>query len=311
MSKVGSDIRAYIGGAKWFDTEPVEESAYPLDLGFVLSDPRQYRPLDDKGIPVRHYKSVGAQYNPTRIAGYALANYNASISDREGDFDRRFQVCVDWFASHQDGLYWYQFRWGELQPPWLSCMAQGQAMSVLYRGYLSRRDTRLLDVASNALIPFQKSIDAGGLFYQVDGKYAFLEEYPTSNPIHVLNGHLFALVGIIEIYTIIPKLVDMASLDRLLKDLALVLPLFDMGGWSAYDLDRSRYVRNACTPYYHHMHIRLLYWLSRNIRDSYPEEAEVFAKMSKVWERGADRLGKRLGAMANKMIYRAINRPQR
>jgi hypothetical protein len=82
-----------------------------------------------------------------------------------------------------------------MHAPWISAMAQGQAMSVLVRAYSQTHDRAQLDAAVRALGPFASTVDAGGVTDDWDGA-TWYEEYPVADPQHVLNGFEFTLLGL-------------------------------------------------------------------------------------------------------------------
>jgi hypothetical protein len=85
-----------------------------------------------------------------------------------------------------------------MKAPWISAMAQGQAMSLWVRAYSQTSDQRYLDAAAVALLPFDLTFAEGGVLADWDG-VPWYEEYPGERPLHVLNGFQFALIGLYDL----------------------------------------------------------------------------------------------------------------
>lgn len=70
-------------------------------------------------------------------------------------------------------------------------------------------------------------------------KYSWYEEYPTTPPSFVLNGFIYSLIGLYDLMSVAPAGQD-GGADVLFRDgmasLKRMLPLYDMGSVTAYDL---------------------------------------------------------------------------
>lgn len=309
--KIFKDIKGFIGGNREFSflETSLSTTEYPIDLEFTLENEGfYYEPKDEAGIPVKVYSSVGVQYNPTRVAAYGLAHYNRYVrggSERSLDV---FLSVADWFMRQSPEGYWtYTFPWGELQSPWISAMAQGEGISVLVRAWrVSGREDYLIR-AIEATKPFTLRIEEGGVRSELSDGLPFLEEYPTKIPDHVLNGFLYAIIGLTDLHRtgrwspprgLSPRLF-ISVLEQHLED-------WDIGCWSAYDVSQAKWrIRNPATTSYHRLHVTQLkylgnYWSSQRLLDKATE-----------WETNAKRPLCRLKAMSLKLMYRAIVRAER
>jgi heparosan-N-sulfate-glucuronate 5-epimerase len=175
------------------------------DVGPYL-DTASWTRIDDhvvigpEGVPrVPYY--WGLEDNPVTVAQWALQHWSwYSLSGRQADLDAAI-TAADWFVAHQraDGAWVYDFDFNgagvRLRAPWISAMAQGQAMSLLVRAYSVTSDARYLDAAKRALVPFETSVEDGGVLADFDG-VTWFEEYPTTPAQHVLNGFQFTLIGL-------------------------------------------------------------------------------------------------------------------
>lgn len=273
---------------------------YPLDLDFTLANEKFYYPKKDSfGIPVKQYKTAGIQYNPTRIAAFALAHFNQYISNGNPNSRNTFLSMADWFLKSEDGLWKYNFDWGDLKAPWISGMAQGEGISVLVRAYLLTENAKYLDKAFQAIYPFSLSVENGGVRSKIDGKWDFLEEYPSKRPSHTLNGFLYALVGIKDLIDIEPDVESQTGFSELIDTLSNQWFRWDLSTWSAYDLQRSPSGRaNFATVSYHKVHISLMKYLGLKLNLC------ELQKCSDKWFNDYMSLRNRLRALRGKIIYR-------
>ncbi|ASC70812.1 uncharacterized protein XM38_017590 [Halomicronema hongdechloris C2206] len=302
LRKLSIDIsEAFWGSKKYELVSSIENSkCYPLELGFTLSNEKfYYYPKDSLGIPVKEYKTAGVQYNPTRIAAFALAHFNRHLSNGDKNSRDIFLSMADWFLKSEDGLWKYHFDWGDLKAPWISCMAQGEGISVLVRAYLLTKNAEYLDKAFQATYPFSLSVENDGVRSKIDGKWDFLEEYPSKRPSHTLNGFLYALVGIKDLINIEPDIESQIGFSELIDTLSNQWSLWDLSTWSAYDLQRSPSGRaNFATVSYHKIHIALMQYLGTQLNE--PQ----LQKCSDKWLDDYVSLPKRVRALWGKIRYR-------
>jgi heparosan-N-sulfate-glucuronate 5-epimerase len=213
-------------------------------------------PLGEHGkLPIAVYP-FGRYYTPVTIAQYGLqgaANY--SVRGRRVDRADAL-LAADWLVRHQrdNGAWLYRFPFTvsgfpPLARNWVSAMAQGQAMSLLWRAHRLRPRAAYRRAALRALRPFERSIGDGGVVSDFGG-VPWYEEYPTQPASHVLNGYGFSLLGL---YDVAPWSDRAARLFRVgVASLRARLARFDRAGGSYYlpGLPASRY--------YNGVHVDLL-----------------------------------------------------
>ena len=302
LRKLAHDVNGYLMSND--DFAFVEESLtswlYPVDLEFtLLREDLYYSPRDKNGLPVRYYLSVGQQYNPTRIAAYALAHFNRFWKTHDEESRNQFFKAANWFMRPPDGLWKYTYPWLDLQPPWLSAMAQGEGISVLVRAWVLSGEENYLAQARRALEPFTRSLKDGGVRSILDDGSPFLEEYPTHEPSHVLNGFLFALIGLVDLWRISADEVTVVEMGAFFETLARHIEAWDAGFWSLYDLAYQKTGKyNLATVSYHNLHVTQLTYLGR-IMDYAP-----LLRMADRWANDRRHLLHRLRAFLGKVRYR-------
>jgi len=196
---------------------------------------------------------------------------NISLSDREDM--RMFIDGSNWFVKNQDANGGWPsnvvFNPGRKKYPeaeeipegWYGAMCQGQAISVLCRAYHATQDPKYLEAAEAALAPFRLASNQGGVRASFMGVYDWYEEYPTTPSTFILNGFMYSLIGLYDLCQTNPdNQLAKQLFSRGMDSLLALLPLFDSGSGSFYDL---RHFSMKTTPKlgrwdYHTTHINQL-----------------------------------------------------
>jgi heparosan-N-sulfate-glucuronate 5-epimerase len=100
----------------------------------------------------------------------------------------------------------------------------------------------------------------GGVTDTYDGQITY-EEYPAQPAPHVLNGMIFALFGVWDLVRTQSDDARAAAIfERGAASVEALLPRYDTGWWSLYDLYHLEVAapRNPCTAHYHDIHIKEL-----------------------------------------------------
>jgi len=143
--------------------------------------------------------------------------------------------------KHKGSLVWtYDFDWKEgkakLKKPWISAMSQGLAISVLSRAYIMTKDKKFLNAACGASSVFFTRVEDGGVMTGEDD-YIYYEEYPAKPYPRILDGFIFSLLGLYDLYSVKKnEKIDVAFKSGI-KTLEKNLSKWDfLGLWSRYGL---------------------------------------------------------------------------
>ena len=222
----------------------------------ILGDFGYARIYLDGDVPIVDYGSHRSR-NPATTAQYGLSRFG--LFRRDGDRRALHDAvrAARWLVHRQkpDGSWRYDFPYRvgtlpEMPAGWPSALAQGQAISLLLRVHDVTRGREYLDAAIGAVRPLTRRVGRDGLQTRLrDG--VWLEEYPT-RPVHsfVLNGFMFALIGLYDVAPYAHAAARLYSAGR--HTLGRVLSLFDAGdGCSLYALvhDPEGRVWRASPPY--------------------------------------------------------------
>jgi heparosan-N-sulfate-glucuronate 5-epimerase len=189
--------------------------------------------------------------------------------------------------------FWHTF---DLEPGWLSGMAQGEGASLLVRVHAQTGEERLAEAARAALGPLTVPSSQGGVGVEMEGG-PFFEEYPTAPPSMVLNGGIFAIWGVRDVAVALEDGDARLLLDAALDGLAAGIGRWDLGYWSRYDLFPHRRV-NVASEAYHELHIDQL--AATNRIAPRPALLETEAR----WRRYRGSALKRARAFAAKAAFR-------
>lgn len=242
-------------------------------------------PMDENGIPkINMGKKLGLRYNPITVAQYGLFKLQEFASNNDKESFQIVKKTARWLADNFQnwrgdmGAWVYDFDLDFYGPKarWISGMAQGQGISLLLRVHQVLPEDRFLQITQQAYQTFLKPISEGGvLSYFPDGSLIF-EEFPTVPPSHVLNGHLFALLGIHDFAEFWNDKPAKELFNLAVNGLKENLHRYDTGYWNLYDLHPSH---RLASPMYIKVHVQLLSILAELTGDAH------FQKISRKWQK--------------------------
>ena len=235
--------------------------------------------LDEDGVPLADYGDQGSFHNSIITAQYALGLMTAGRGD-----DARIQLdsLVDEQESEGEFAgFWVmpqdnrKYPW--LRSPWTSALASGTCLSALLRGWQLFGNERYRLAAAAAYEALHEPRTEMVLVIE-DGDDLWYEEYPAEPPLHVLNGHIYALLGVADHARATG---DFEADDRWRLAAATTLrhlDEFDLGYWSAYDL---RFREPVALHYQKNIHVPQLRILAALTGE------QRFATVADRWERQA------------------------
>lgn len=235
--------------------------AYPIDMSPILD--LTSSTLDEAGVP---YKApagaIPAIYHPTSIAQFALAHWNAYLTNGRSEHTIAFLAQARWLLAHESRLStdtggWpipFASRDNHAPGPWLSALAQGSAISVLVRAYQLTGEDSLLQAAHRAARTFELDILDSGVSTLIGEKGVFFEEVAVYPAAHILSGYILALFGLYDYLTFSKNNEIEALIQRSVTTLHMLIEAFDTGYWTRYDLLHRR----LASWFYHSLHVTLL-----------------------------------------------------
>ncbi len=118
-------------------------------------------------------------------------------------------------------------------------MAQGELISLYLRLWQALDRPSLLESARKAYRFMQVPVEEGGVRRWDEHGNLWLEEYPSEEPSLVLNGFIYALLGLYDLYRVGREPEVQQDIDTCVDTLVARLPDFDSGYWSNYTISRN------------------------------------------------------------------------
>lgn len=218
--------------------------------------------FDSEGLPrVAYGGRIGLRYSPITIAQYGLYCFGQFDKNRDERHGKRALNCCEWLyenardGAHDSKVWVFDFDLPFYGPkaPWISAMAQGEAVSLLLRGSMIGNEKKYESLCSQAVRVFQYPVSDHGVVDTLDNGSIVFEEYPTDPPSHVLNGHVFSLLGLYDYAVYFEDEAVRALALSGLNTLERHWNLWDTGYWTRYDLHPTG---RLASNMYHELHIR-------------------------------------------------------
>lgn len=230
----------------------------------------------DKNVPLRIFD--GQKYDhPVLQAQTGLKILNNVLLNPD---DESAKLHVKDIINHllstsieQDGALFFPFKFdwhqGNLKAPWYSAMAQGQVLQLMCRYAEFTKDNTFSNETDKVFDSFDrvcKLHDVISVSHIDENGFLWLEEYPyPSFNKFVLNGHIFASLGVYEYWRLtnndLAKKIVLAAFNTVRR----YIPEFRNPNWSShYDLRSKLLIRN-----YHQTHIMQLEAIYRVLGDSF------------------------------------------
>ena len=242
------------------------------------------------------------------IAQWGLGAYDRYLLGEGEEWLEAATMAARYVGDQQGSEGRLRGGWPEPRPPhtfrtgtnWLSGMAQGQCASLLVRVGSETSDEHLLESARLGLEPMRVPTTEGGVLARLGGGI-FLEEYPTDPPSFVLNGGIFSLWGVYDVWRATGDDGAGAMFAEALETLSDHVDRWDTGFWSRYDLFPHPIV-NVASVSYHTLHIDQLDALTGLVAS-----ASLEAAAERFRSYAASRI-RQARALAHKVAFRVLVR---
>jgi hypothetical protein len=230
------------------------EYPFIFDESLIRSGKRQalIKNFDSNGIPLNSayidVEKPRLHYYPISIGQVGISVYQTYLNTKNKiDLDR-FLKFADWFESNKTedelGIYWLT----DIEKPeykinskWKSAFSQSRAISIFVRAYHETRKIVYLNYIDKALDMYFIEQDNLGVSVKTARGLIF-EEYVAEKPTMVLDGHLFALFGLYDLYKYrnnLPETINKktkALINLGLNGLEDTFEEYDLGYWLKFNL---------------------------------------------------------------------------
>lgn len=267
--------------------KPLQLGKYYLDFSSKVNYPGKF---SNTGIPLFSYGSFMDVEQPVVIAQYALGISSILTSENctNPTFEKKFLNLADWFINNKepfkDGIAWFikilHPNYG-LNAPWISAMAQGEAISVLTRAAQISKNDLYETTAIDALVPFEYKVSDGGIINYFKSIPVYEEAPSTPKTMAVLNGFIFSLFGLYDLYLLNKNEKAYKLFCHGVDSLIKLLPYFDFKHWTNYFL--YEYPRKYYSSFTYHVlvteQIKVLYILTgESILNDYAIKWDKYSK---------------------------------
>ncbi len=216
--------------------------------------------FDDNGVPMVGMVQGKLDYFSINIAQYGFKLHADCFEKQNPQKFKILMNCMkvlDKMKTEENGyaVWWHNFYEVKykIQPPWASAMAQGELISLYLRIYQMTNDEQYLTTAIKAYEFLKVDFSQKGVRrYDKNGDLWF-EEYPSEPPSFVLNGFIYTVFGLYDLYRVTRREDVKNDIDACIKTLVNNLKNFDAGYWSYYDLQKKELVR-----YYYQRNVHVL-----------------------------------------------------
>jgi hypothetical protein len=240
--------------------------------------------LDELGVPFMCGENKEIYYTAVNIAQYGLILHAEYRENKKNDVLEVMLNCakkIEEISSHfnSECTVWYYYSKSSrysMKYPWTSAMAQGQVISFLLRIHQITGEKHFLEIATKAYNYLSIDFSEGGVKRIDKGGYAWLEEYPSDPPSYVLNGFIYALFGMYDLYRVTKNSRIKNEINHYLLTLKNNIHRYDSGYWSYYDLLNFELVRYYYQNNVHVLQLEALYILSQE---------EIFIRYAKKWKK--------------------------
>lgn len=235
--------------------------------------------FDDNGVPWNNFRWGGPYRYSVTIGHHGLSEVSRYQKSKTKEYLESAIKVADWLVKNQeeDGSWriqfehdWFPPRVQKISSPWVSAMGQGLCISFLSRlSYCLNTEQKsyqalkmlFIDAALKAIKPYKVNTNVGGVRQIIFDTYVFYEEYPTIPSSCVLNGFMYSLLGLYDLWLFTNDVQSFNLYKEGIKSLAFLLKFYDLGSATSYDLTHITcpgFPPNVARQSYHFIHVQLL-----------------------------------------------------
>jgi len=230
-----------------------------------------------------------SNYNPTTIFQTGMNSYKYYKAHNDQNAKEVFINQLNWlknnFKTKDESYGFWHFKTPKpsynLKSDWTSGLTQGMGLGLALMGYEETKDQKLLEIVDLALKAYLIPINEGGFNRCWDGNIWF-EEYPSHEPSRVLNGFIFSIAGLYNVYENTGNELALSLFNEGVKTLEKKIHLYDAEFISKYNLLNKENYSGYAKKSYHRLHIWQLLWLHKiTQKDIFYDIAKKFLETQK------------------------------
>lgn len=258
------------------DFSRVKPVSHTYFLGDIL-DKNLITTLDENGVVL-----LKNQYHITeigRIALFAINDYKKTGNEESKKvFLNQMKWIEDNFYEKEHYGFWYFHQDSPLyylDPGWTSAMSQGWLMNACMEAYRLTKEKKYANLVEKALKGYMVPVENGGFMRKWNEDELWFEEYGTARPSRVLNGGIFGLEAVYNIYRDTKFELAKKIFESGVATLKNHLNAYDPVWTSRYNL--ADWKNENAQEHYHEIHVHQMLWLYRVTKDPiFKEYAQKF-----------------------------------
>lgn len=282
MKEENKDIRLHLGNVSL----DVNLGSYYIDMRPAMihyTDNIYNGKFDAQGVPMCGFELGVFSYFPINIAQYGFMLHAEWLKSKDESLLTTLKACIErlellktetetscvWYHHHYESKY-------KIAAPWASAMAQGECISFYLRMYQLLGDDKYLKTAWKAYQFLDLDVKEGGVKRIDQDGNLWYEEYPSEPPSYVLNGFIYTMFGLYDLFSVTGSQEVQTNIDKCIKTLKDNLHKFDAGYWSYYDLLKKELVRYYYQKNVHLPQLQVLHVLTKE---------PIFQYFAQRWEK--------------------------
>ncbi|RYM33914.1 hypothetical protein ERX46_08085 [Brumimicrobium glaciale] len=257
--------------------------------------------FDDNGVPMCG-GSNGLVYVPVNIAQYGFIIHAQYLESENKALLQTLKKCIEKLEemaviTKEHCVWWHDYdnQRYHIKAPWACSMAQGEIISLFLRYYQISGEEKYLHLSDKAYHFLSVPVAEGGVKRIDKNGDLWYEEYPSEPASYVLNGFIYTLFGLYDLYRVTQDEEVKKNIDLCVKTLKNNLPKFDSGYWSYYDLQYKELVRYYYQKNVHVPQMAVMYKLTGE---------EIFLKYEVKWRKNI----RNINYIFVKLMYRILPR---
>lgn len=276
--------------------DSIKEVSHTFFVGDWI-EPANQLDLDENGVIM-----LNGTYHPTTIARTALKAINSYKKSKLESEKKIFLDQVKWgeenFYQTANYGFWYFSEPAplyNLDSGWTSAFSQGFFLNVFLEAYRLTKDEKYTIIIEKALKAYMVPVENGGFLRDWEEGELWFEEYGTERPSRVLNGTIYGLEGVYNVYRDLNSQLALKIFESGVETIKNHLEDYDAKYTSRYSL--ADWKNEISQENYHEGHVIQLLWLYEVSGD------EIFKKYAQIF------LNSDLGGFMTRSIYK-LDKPK-
>lgn len=240
--------------------DSIKEVSHTFFIGDNI-EPIEDLETDSKGVAI-----LDGNYHPTEIGKVALKAINYYKKTKSEAAKKVFLDQMKWavenFYETENYGFWY---FGvpaplyHLEPGWTSSFSQGLLLNASLEAYRLTGDKKYARLIEKGLKAYMVPVENGGFLRDWDEGELWFEEYGTERPSRVLNGSIYGLEGVYNVYRDLNSQLALKIFESGVETIKNHLEDYDAKYTSRYSL--ADWKDEVALEHYHEGHIVQLLWL--------------------------------------------------